>query len=88
MAEIQVGFSPVVRNEDFTMLKRIHCARVNIDIRVQLLHRYPQSSALHQSPDGSSGQTFTQRRKNSTCDENEFWLAQRIIPFRLRVSRS
>ena len=88
MTKVQIGFSAVVSDEDFSMLKRIHGARINIDIRIKLLNRHPQPSAFHQSTDGSSSQTFTQGRKNPTRDENEFWLAQRIIPLRLRFGYS
>jgi hypothetical protein len=81
MPKIQIGFGAVIGNKDLTMLKGIHGPRVNIDIRVQFLDGDPQPSAFHQSADGSSSQSLTQGRKNSTRNENEFWLAQRTVPF-------
>ena len=61
MSQIQIGFRTVVRDEHFSMLKRIHRTRINIDVRVKLLNGHPQPSALHQSTDGSCSQTFAQR---------------------------
>ena len=39
MAEIQIGFGPVMRDEHFAVLKRAHGARVDIDVRIELDHR-------------------------------------------------
>ena len=34
MAEIKIGFGTVVGNEHFAMLKRTHCARIDVNIRI------------------------------------------------------
>ena len=44
MSEVKVGFGAVIGYKNFTVLNRIHCARVNIEIRVELLRRHLQSS--------------------------------------------
>jgi len=38
MPQIQIGFRAVVGDKNLTMLYRVHGSRVNIDIRVELLH--------------------------------------------------
>ena len=38
VAEIKVGFATVVGDKHFAVLKRIHGAGVNVEIRIQLLH--------------------------------------------------
>src|SRR6185503_12056898 len=36
MPQVEIGFSAVVSNKNFAMLKRRHCARVNIDVGIEL----------------------------------------------------
>jgi hypothetical protein len=81
VAQIEIGLSPVISDEDFTMLKRVHSAGVDVDIWVQLLNGYPQPSAFHQSPNGGCSKALTQGRKDPTRDEDEFWLAQSVVPY-------
>ena len=38
VSEVQVSLSPVVRDEDFSMLDRIHRSGVNVDIGIEFLH--------------------------------------------------
>src|SRR6185369_11061146 len=41
MPQVKIGFGAVIGNKDLAMLKGGHGPGVNIDIGVQLLHRYP-----------------------------------------------
>ena len=38
VAQIQICFGAVVGDKDFTVLDRVHCPRVNIDIWIKFLH--------------------------------------------------
>ena len=38
MTQIQIRFSAIIGDKDFTVLKRTHGAWINIDIRVQFQH--------------------------------------------------
>lgn len=58
--------------EILSMLKRIHCAGIHVNVRIQLLNRALESAGLEQSSDGGSGQPFAQRRKDTAGNENEF----------------
>ena len=43
VAEVQVGFAPVVQHIDFTVLIRTHRARIDVDVRIQFLYLYLQA---------------------------------------------
>ena len=38
VTEIEVGFRTIIRDENLTMLDRVHRTRIDVDIRVELLH--------------------------------------------------
>ena len=44
--EVQVGFGAVVEDVDFAVLVRAHGARINVDIRVELLEAHAQAAPL------------------------------------------
>ena len=46
--EVEVGLAAVVGDEDLAVLERVHRAGVDVDVRVELLHRDPQAAALQQ----------------------------------------
>ena len=48
MTEVEVRLAAVIGDEDFTVLERIHRARIDVDVRVELLERDPQTSVLQQ----------------------------------------
>ena len=49
MSEIKVSFCTVIRDENLAVLDGVHGTGVNVDIRVELLHRHLISSCLQQS---------------------------------------
>ncbi len=55
VAEVEVGFGPVVGDEDLAMLKRAHRAGIDVQVRVKLLHVDPQATAFKQAADGCGG---------------------------------
>ena len=38
MPQIQICLSPVICDKDFSVLNRIHCSRVDINVRIKFLH--------------------------------------------------
>ncbi len=46
--EVEVGLTAVVGDEHLAVLVRVHRARVDVDVRVELLERHPQSAQLQQ----------------------------------------
>src|SRR5699024_10176506 len=60
----------IFSDKDFTMFKRIHRARVNVEVRIQLLHSHRQSPEDKQLPQRCSCQPLTQGGHNASGDEN------------------
>ena len=48
VSDIKIGFGPVIGHKYFTMLKRIHGSRVNVQVRIKLLHCYAQTPRCKQ----------------------------------------
>src|SRR5204863_5411713 len=70
VAQVQVGLSAIVGDKDFTMLVRVHGARVDVDIGVQFLDRDFDAACLEQAADRGGGDALAQRRNNPTGDKN------------------
>ncbi len=58
--QIQIGFGPVVGDKDLPVLKRIHCARIDVDVRIQFLNRHGQPATFEQGADSGRCQPFTE----------------------------
>ena len=52
VAEVKVGLAAVLGHKYFAMLKRVHRARIDIDVRVKFLHRDPKATVLEQPSEG------------------------------------
>src|SRR2546423_11848364 len=72
MPEIEIGLAAVVGHEDLTVLERIHRARVDVDVRVELLHGHAQASGLQQTTERGCGDALPQRRSHATRHEYMF----------------
>src|SRR5581483_6055732 len=71
-AEVEVGLAAVVGDEHLAVLERVHRARVDVDVRVELLHRHPQASGLEEATEGRGGDALAQRRSDPTRYEDVF----------------
>ena len=49
VTEVEVGFRPVFRHKNFTVLERRHRARVDVDIRIELDHGHLQTTRFQNS---------------------------------------
>ena len=49
VTEIEVGLTPVVSDENFAVFERIHSAGIDVEIRIELLHRDSKATALQQT---------------------------------------
>ena len=70
VAEVEVGLALVVGDEDLTVLERVHRPGVDVDVRVELLHRDPQPAALEESSQRGGGEPFAQARRHTTRHED------------------
>ena len=82
MTQVKVGLIAVLSNKDLTMLVRAHGARVNVEIRVGLLHGHLVSARFKKTPQRSRGNSFSQRGDNAA--RYKHMLGHRYtMPFRL-----
>ena len=72
MAEIEVGLQPVFGYENFAVLDRIHRARIDVHIRIELLRSDFETSALQESAEACRHDTFSEARHDASGNENKF----------------
>jgi hypothetical protein len=70
--EVEVGLAAVVGDEDLAVLERVHRAGIDVDVRVELLHRDPQAPGLEQSTEGRGGDALAEGAGHPTRDEDVF----------------
>ncbi len=58
MAEVEIGLGAVVEDVDFPVLERVHCPRVDVQIRIEFLQEDTLSAQLEESAEGSRRETF------------------------------
>jgi hypothetical protein len=69
MADVEVGLGTVLGHEDLAVLERVHRPWVDVQVRVQLLHRHPQAASLEQVTEAAGGQPFAQRGSHTAGDK-------------------
>ena len=72
VAEVKVGLGTVIQHVHFTVLVGAHGARVDVQIRVELLHGHLQTAMLQQRADGRCGKAFTQGGNNTAGYKDVF----------------
>ena len=70
MAQIQIGFGPVIGHEHFTMFKRTHRAGIDVQIRIKLAQPHRKTARLQQGPQSGRCQTFAKRGDDAAGNEN------------------
>ena len=66
---VQIGFRAVVGNEHLPVLERVHGARVDVEVRVKLLHRDPQPTQLEQAAEARCGQSLAEAGGDASGDK-------------------
>ncbi len=70
VAEVEVGLATVVGHEDLTVFEGVHRAGIDVDVRVELLHRDLQATRLQQPPERRGGETLAEGAGNASSHEN------------------
>ena len=70
MPQVEVGFHSVGSDVAFAVLVGVECARVDVDVGVELLDGNPIASCLKQFAERSRDDALAQRRGHTTGDEN------------------
>ena len=86
MAEIEVRFSAVVRDENLSVLEGVHGAGINVDVGIQFLNGHGKIPRLQKCAEGSRSQTFSKGGKHTSCHEDK--LCFHRSPFLTPVSPS
>ena len=60
MAEVEIGFRPVVGDEDLAVLVRAHRARIDVEVRVELAQADLVAARLQQGAERRRGETFAE----------------------------
>src|SRR5690606_4019784 len=69
VAEIKVGFRAVVGDEDLTVLRRAHGARIDVQVGIKLAKAYPITTGLQQRSECCGSNSFSEGRNHAACDE-------------------
>ena len=58
--DVQVGLRAVLGDEDLAVLERVHRAGVDVQVRVELLHRHSKAAGLEQATEAAGRQALAQ----------------------------
>jgi hypothetical protein len=70
VAEVEIGLAAVVGDEHLAVLERVHRARIDVDVRVELLQRDPQTPQLEQPSQRRGGEALSERAGNASGHED------------------
>src|SRR5205814_586257 len=70
VADVEVRLSPVVGDEHLAVLERVHRARVDVEVGVELLHRHAQAPRAEESTQARGGEPFAERGGDAPADEH------------------
>ena len=68
--EVEVGLAAVVGDEHLAVLEGVHRPRVDVDVRVELLHRDPQAPGLQQPAERRRGEPLAQGARHAAGHED------------------
>ena len=71
VAEVEVGLRAVLGDEHLAVLVGRHRARIDVDVRVELLQADGQAAGHEQAPDRGGGDALAERRDDAAGDEDE-----------------
>ncbi|BAI65237.1 hypothetical protein RMDY18_14050 [Rothia mucilaginosa DY-18] len=70
VSDVEVGFSTVVGDKDFTVLEGVHRTGVDVQVGVELLHGHREATCAKKLTEGRGRQALTERRCNAAGYEN------------------
>ena len=70
MADVEVGLGAVVGDEDLAVLERVHRARVDVEIGVELLHHDAQSARREEVAEARGREALAQGGDDTTGHED------------------
>ena len=82
VAEVEVGLPAVVGDEDLAVLERVHRPGVDVDVRIELLQRHPETAELEQPAQRRRREPLAERAGHPACHEDV--LRHGISAYRVR----
>ncbi len=70
VADVEVGLGPVLRDEHLAVLERAHRPRIDVDVRIELLHLNAQAARFEQAPQRGGGDALPEGRDDAARDED------------------
>ncbi len=70
VADVEVGLGAVVGHEHLAVLEGVHRPRIDVEVRVELLHRHTHPACLQQAAQRGGGEPLPQGGRDSSGDEN------------------
>ena len=70
VADVEIGLGAVLGDEHLTVLERAHRARVDVQVRVELLSRDGESTRLEEAAERGGDDALPQRGDDTTRDEH------------------
>ena len=70
VTEVEVGLAAVVGDEHLAVLEGVHGARIDVDVRVELLHRDPEAPGLEQATQRGRGEPLAQGARHTSGHED------------------
>jgi hypothetical protein len=58
--DVQIGLRAVIGDKHLTVLEGVHGPRVHVEVRVELLHRYPEPARPEQASQAGSGEALAE----------------------------
>ena len=70
VADVEIGLGAVLGDEHLAVLERAHRARVDVQVRVELLRLHPQAARLQQPAERGGDDPLAERRDDAARDED------------------
>ena len=70
VADVEVGLRAVVGDEDLAVLERVHGSRIDVQVRVELLHGDPETARLEQAAEAGGREPLAERRDDPAGHED------------------
>ncbi len=71
VAEVEVGLGAVLGDEHLAVLERVHRARIDVQVRIELEERDAQAARFEQRADRRRGEALAERREHAARHEDE-----------------
>ena len=72
MSQVEVGLGAVVEDVHLAVLVRAHRARIDVDVRIELLHPHAQSAAFQEQADRRRGEPLAQAAHHAPRHKDVF----------------